>query len=68
MECQFPNCRRNAEKNGYCVGHTGFAKKSSGQVKEEEKAEAAKEKFKKKESPSPGVVKRGRLKTGSTGK
>jgi hypothetical protein len=23
--CKFPNCKRIAEKNGYCIGHRGFA-------------------------------------------
>lgn len=24
-ECEFPNCKRNAEKNGYCIGHAGYS-------------------------------------------
>lgn len=26
--CNFPNCNRHAEKNGYCVGHRIFAPKT----------------------------------------
>lgn len=25
-ECLFPNCRRHSEKNGFCIGHSAFAK------------------------------------------
>ena len=24
-ECLFPNCKRHAEKNGYCIGHHAYA-------------------------------------------
>lgn len=38
MTCQFPLCKRHAEKNGYCIGHRIYA----GHTVEEEKPTAIK--------------------------
>lgn len=35
--CAFPNCKRNAEKNGYCVGHHIFAPKNASGKKDDQK-------------------------------
>lgn len=48
--CAFPNCNRNAEKNGYCIGHRHFANDKS--AKKETKTDEPEQK--KKSSSGPG--------------
>lgn len=31
--CAFPNCNRNAEKNGFCIGHRHFV--NDGELKKQ---------------------------------
>lgn len=45
MKCNFPNCNRTAESNGYCVGHASYASFKSVKVpkKQDKKSDTRKE-------------------------